>query len=191
MPSSAPLRKRTRLFGYDYSREGIYLVTLVCADRNMLFGRVQKDVVQLNAFGEMAARAWMETPLIRPNIGLGAFVIMPNHLHGIISINSYRGARNVPRIGHFISPTQTIGAVVRGFKGVVTKRVKAAVRQAYAEATTSSTALPAPFDLVPEYGSIWQANYYDRLIQTPQAYYHLSKYIWNNPKNWAVDTLHE
>lgn len=178
----APKRQRVRLQNYDYSQEGLYFITLVCAQRASFFGRVDQEMVQLNDFGKIALRAWTETPVIRPNVGLGAFVIMSNHLHAIVSINTYKGERNKPRIGKFISPTQTIGAIVRGYKGAVTSRIKHYVREA-----EQDSSMNAPVNLIPEQGSIWQANYHEHIIKDELTFSKVSKYIWDNPKHWAVE----
>lgn len=78
-----PYRKRQppRLHGYDYSRKGLYFITLCCLNRQHLFGEVKDNLVILNDFGKIAARAWTETAIIRPNVGIGPFVIMPDHMH--------------------------------------------------------------------------------------------------------------
>ena len=88
-------RKSPRLQGYDYSREGAYFVT-ICAHRRLHhFGAVVGDAVQLSEIGEIAAAYWAEIPTHYPQIELDAFVVMPNHVHGIVFITDGKG-----RTGH-------------------------------------------------------------------------------------------
>jgi len=75
-----------RLPGYDYSRLGAYFITIVTHNRQCLFGNIVDGEMLLNEFGELVKNEWQKTGIIRPNIVIDAFVVMPNHLHGIIII---------------------------------------------------------------------------------------------------------
>jgi putative transposase len=85
-------RKSIRLKGYDYSQAGLYFITICCQDRACLFGEIIvganaiRPEMKLNKYGEIAYNEWMKTPEIRNNVQLGEFVIMPNHIHGIIRL---------------------------------------------------------------------------------------------------------
>ncbi|MEO5906123.1 MAG: hypothetical protein ABIQ11_05320, partial [Saprospiraceae bacterium] len=81
-------RRSMRLSGYDYAQVGSYYVTLNCSNRTHLFGRVIAGKMHLNQFGMIAYNEWIKTSVIRSNIQLGPFVIMPDHIHGIIRIAS-------------------------------------------------------------------------------------------------------
>ena len=120
-------RRSIRLKEYDYSSEGLYFITICVQNKLELFGKIKNEEMILNEFGKIAHDEWAATPNIRENITLGEFQIMPNHLHGIIQINYSKG--NPEDIGKFKSPTQTIGAIIRGFKGAATKRIKALLRE--------------------------------------------------------------
>ncbi len=78
----------TRLKDWDYSRNGYYFVTICTQDKKCLFGDVIDEKVQLSAIGEMVADEWQKTPQIRKNVSLDTWIIMPNHLHGIVVINN-------------------------------------------------------------------------------------------------------
>ena len=81
-------RRSIRLKGYDYSQEGAYYVTIVTLQRKFLFGQiVNKDMI-LSLYGEIVQKWWKEIPVHFLNVETGAFVIMPNHVHGIINIRS-------------------------------------------------------------------------------------------------------
>jgi REP element-mobilizing transposase RayT len=83
-----PLHRRSiRLKDYDYSQVGMYFLTIVSHERELLFGQVVDNVMQLNGSGEIMRAEWLRTPEVRPNVILDAFVVMPNHVHGIIIIS--------------------------------------------------------------------------------------------------------
>jgi REP element-mobilizing transposase RayT len=75
-----------RLLGYDYSQPGAYFITIVTHNRQCSFGNIIDDEMMLNEFGVLVQNEWLKTGIIRPNINIDAFVVMPNHLHGIIII---------------------------------------------------------------------------------------------------------
>ena len=94
MPESADRQSRRsiRLKGYDYSQAGAYFVTIVTQERVCLFGDVVGDTMQLNGAGRLARAAWEGLPRRFPGVGLDTFVVMPNHVHGIIVIDESVGA---------------------------------------------------------------------------------------------------
>jgi len=75
-----------RLQGYDYSQPGAYFITIVTHNRQCLFGNIVDGEMMLNEFGVLVKNEWLKTGIIRPNIVIDAFVVMPNHLHGILII---------------------------------------------------------------------------------------------------------
>ena len=79
-------RRSIRLPKYDYSQPGAYFITICTYQRKWLFGEILHEKMLLNKFGNTARNEWLKTPKIRPNIELGEFIIMPNHIHGIIWI---------------------------------------------------------------------------------------------------------
>ena len=90
-------RRSIRLKGYDYSQAGLYFITICCQDRICRFGNVVNGEMVLNAYGTVAYNEWVKTPEIRPNVELGEFIIMPNHMHGIIRLLG-RGESNSPEM---------------------------------------------------------------------------------------------
>ena len=79
-------RRSLRLKGYDYTQPGAYFVTLVARDRECVFGEVVNGKMRLNDGGRVAERCWLHIPLHFPHVALDVFVIMPNHVHGILWI---------------------------------------------------------------------------------------------------------
>jgi len=81
-------RRSIRLKGYDYAQEGVYFVTVCTQNRACLFGAVADGEMQLNNAGEIANATWNELPVRFPSVGLDAFIVMPNHVHGIIIVGA-------------------------------------------------------------------------------------------------------
>ncbi|MEA5078121.1 MAG: transposase [Anaerolineaceae bacterium] len=181
-----------RLAEFDYSLPGAYFITVVTHGRACVFGEIGENVMILNEFGNIVKDEWQKTPLIRPTVGLGAFVVMPNHVHAIVHILEEPIISNIvtthsapntveaysytplprPNVSEtnnvgFYSPSRTVGAFVRGFKGSVTKRIN------------ELRALPG--------APVWQRNYYEHIIRPDEDYLRIEKYIYDNPLNWLKD----
>jgi putative transposase len=81
-------RRSIRLKGYDYTQSGGYFITIMTYQRDCKFGNIVNKKMQLNALGVIVEECWRAIPDHFPNVELGAYVIMPNHVHGIIVINN-------------------------------------------------------------------------------------------------------
>lgn len=121
-------RRSVRLRGYDYSQPGAYFVTVCTQDRACLFGAIVNGTVRLNDSGQIVHQEWLRTAKMRPNVELDAFVVMPNHVHGIIRIHPYdrRGTlqraptvqrapttQPAPTVEQFGKPTSRAGGPAR------------------------------------------------------------------------------
>lgn len=189
-------RRSIRLVGYDYSQAGLYFVTLVCQDRAQLFGDIKDGIMYLNEFGQIAADEWLHTQEVRNNVVLHEFVVMPNHIHGIIEIQYPKESSNI--VGAFKSPSQTIGAIVRGYKIATIKRIKelgskgenSKSEDSKGESKGELQFAPTTREIIKslEY-KIWQRNYYEHIIRDEKAYNNISNYIIENPVKWEVDQL--
>ncbi|MFV0158248.1 hypothetical protein OBK24_07235 [Empedobacter falsenii] len=195
-------RKSIRLADYDYSQAGLYFVTLVCQDRAQLFGDIKDGIMYLNEFGQIAAGEWLHTQEVRNNVVLHEFVVMPNHIHGIIEILFPKESSNI--VGAFKSPSQTIGAIVRGYKIATIKRIKELGSKGENSKSEDSKGEDSKGELqfaptvptAPTRGiiksldyKIWQRNYYEHIIRDEKAYINISNYIIENPLNWEEDQL--
>ena len=195
-------RKSIRLKGYDYSQKGLYFITICTQHRSHIFGKIEKGKMILNEYGGIAAEEWLKTPVIRKNITLGQFIIMPNHFHSIIHIEYKIGNKNEPA-GKLKSPSQTIGVIIRGYKGATTKRINiihnkmnhrtgvlqyaptgAQILKGESSHTTLTEKL-YPF----KKKSIWQSNYWEHIIRNEDEYLRIANYIKNNPEKWYNDKL--
>lgn len=160
-------RQSYRCNGHDYAGIGWYFITINAEKFVPIFGEIKNGVMHLNEFGKIVYEEWLKTAKIRDNVMLEEFVVMPDHFHAIVNINEQKNKDN--EIGVFRSPSHTLGAIVRGFKGAVTKSIKIyATKQ-------QITDLPS---------KIWQRNYYDRIIWDKQELHYVKKYIVDNPKNY-------
>lgn len=160
-------RRSMRLRGYDYSKPGFYLVTLCSYRRLDIFGEIVNGRMVLNSFGRIVRDEWERNPVIRPEVKLDVYQIMPDHLHAIIQLSGERwGVSQYAANGEihqFRSPSDNLGAIIRGFKSASTRKIN------IARGTPGSP--------------VWQQNYWDRILRR----YELSgsrKYIRNNPKNY-------
>jgi putative transposase len=130
-------RRSIRLPGYDYSEPGTYFVTLCTYSRECLLGDVHAGAVRLSDCGLVAREEWLRTARLPAEIQLDAFVVMPNHLHGIVIIKGYGervgamaanvGAQSLAPLQQppLYRPRRSLGSFVAGFKMAVTKRVNA------------------------------------------------------------------
>lgn len=180
-------RRSIRLKGYDYSQAGLYFVTICCDGRICRFGEIENSEMKLNEMGLIAFNEWLKTSEIRQNVELDVFVVMPNHIHGIIILNDMgRGELHSPNNSPnnsdnnsdnnikgecdspLRSPSNNIGAIVRGYKSSVTKQIR----------------------LINDNIVVWQRNYHEHIIRNEQSYQTISNYIINNPAKWNDDKFY-
>lgn len=115
-------RRSIRLPGYDDNRPGAYFLTICAWHRRRLFGQVEASQVALSQMGEVVRQEWLRTARIRPEIDLDEFIIMPDHIHGIIVIREgtagadrFVGAhRDAPPLRR---PPRSLGSIIQGSKG--------------------------------------------------------------------------
>jgi len=165
-------RRSIRLKGYDYSQTGAYFVTICTKGRACLFGEIAGGKMVLNDAGRIAADEWTKTALIRDEIQLDEWVVMPNHFHGIVWIRQTDGTGDTVRRGDRpVAPTgprpRSLGALMAGFKSAVTKRVNK-LRQTPGE-------------------KLWQRNYWEHIIRNDDELNRIRQYIIDNPAKWEMD----
>ncbi|MFZ1570893.1 MAG: transposase [Thiolinea sp.] len=178
-------RQSIRLRGHDYTKAGLYFVTICTHNRLPLFGEVIEGKMFPNEAGILVQQCWEAIPEHFPSVILDEFVVMPNHVHGIIVMGDANvgakdflplqpnGGGNVGANNHLppqVKPgtARTLGSVVRGFKIGVTKW----------------------FRTHTEVHSVWQRNYYEHIIRNETAYVKIADYIQTNPQRWEADTYH-
>ena len=184
-------RQSICLSNYDYSQKGSYFITIVSQDRIHLFGKIEDGIMILNSVGKIFEEEWRNTIELRPNIALGEFIIMPDHMHMIITITAQMEKKEDKEWIHSNpnSPSQTIGAIIRGFKGASTKKINLFLNSTGESqfAPTESQFAPKNSQLAPtEFykNKIFQRNYYEHIIRNQNDYNRIEQYILDNPKNW-------
>ena len=155
-------RRSVRLYGYDYSQCGAYFVTICVNNRKRLFGDIVGGEMQLNEIGVAVKRAWECLQQQYPYVSIDEFVVMPNHLHGILIITDGLDDLNSWRLNR-----KSIGRLIGMFKTVTTKRFNE-IRRSSGE-------------------KIWQRNYYEHIIRDEDDYLRILWYIQTNASNWPND----
>ena len=162
----------TRLSGWDYASPGDYFVTIVTQRRIPYFGEILGGDMRLSPIGKIVAEEWQKTPQIRPNVLLDEWVVMPNHIHGIIVITSRveTPRRGVSTADRGVSTTtqwksNTLGTIINQFKSVCTKRIRAVGNSEFA----------------------WQSRFYDHIIRDEKSFQRIRSYISANPLQWGED----
>jgi len=182
----------TRLPGWDFAQSAYYYVTICTKNRTHLFGDVKHDVMTMSPIGEIIADEWKKTEVIRPNVKLDEWIIMPNHMHAILII-TYKIESSKPtetpqrmnrkKMPQRMNPKETpqrgvstndasakwaansLGSIIGQFKGKCTKRIWAQNHTEFA----------------------WQSRFYDRIIRTENELHNARLYITSNPQNWDKD----
>ena len=177
-----------RLQNWDYGSNAIYFVTICTQGRELYFGEISNQKMGFSEIGEIAHRFWNEIPNHFPFVELSEFVVMPNHVHGIIIIDKATGGNGnaipnatvetqnfaslppPPQKYHhantFGPQSQNLASIIRGYKTGVKK---------YATLNRINFA--------------WQSRFHDHIIRDNDSFQRISNYILNNPLNWAEDQL--
>lgn len=167
-----------RLSSWDYAGDGLYFITICTKNREHFFGECSDGKMKLSTTGAIAQGFWFDIPNHFSNIYLGAFVVMPNHIHGILGLRKLQEeteiSNNTPADGHKfsgrISPkARSLPVVIGSFKSVCSKHIHKAL---------------------PTLNFAWQERYWDNIIRDEKAYNIISEYILNNPQNWDKDKFY-
>ena len=167
-------RKHIRLHNFDYSSQAWYFITICTKNRKHEFGEIEDGQIQLSGIGEQADLYWNEIPKHFPHIELGEFIIMPNHIHGIIGIvhtphSTVRTCHGVSQQGQTNQFGKTIAgslsAIIGQFKSTLTRWSRKNGHENFA----------------------WQGRFHDHIIRNDGAFQRISNYIKNNPTNWHKD----
>jgi REP element-mobilizing transposase RayT len=170
-------RRSIRLPGYDYTQPGAYYVTIVTYQRGHFFGEVVNGAMRRNELGQIAHDEWFKTAVLRPYVKLfeDEFVVMPNHVHGIIQIENHDSTvgtwrRRVPTVEQFGKPVSgSLPTIVRAYKSAVSYAVNALGHG----------------DATPQRGAVlWQRNYYEHVIRDEKDLQAKRDYMMSNPLHW-------
>ncbi len=175
-------RRSIRLQQHDYSQSGFYFITICTHNRFCLFGSIEHDAMRLNVQGEIAVACWSAIPDHFSHIELDEFIVMPNHVHGILRVvDNDDGARRgtacraptmtLPNEKFGVPVSRSIPTVIRSFKSAVTKAIN--------DLFQSSARCV-----------VWQRNYWERIVRDEFELQRIREYIRNNTVHWAADQLY-
>ena len=162
-------RKSIRLKEYDYSQPGEYFITVCTHDKKCFFGEVIEEKIILSPIGKTARKCWEEIPEQFPDVRLDEYVIMPNHVHGIVILTEGRDLINqIPTRNNFPlmkNPKMTLGKVIRYYKARSSKHIHDSGHVDFR----------------------WQSLFYDRIVRSEKELNNIRDYIANNPLKWYLD----
>jgi len=172
-------RRSTRLQGWDYASPGAYFVTICSKGKHPFFGSIRDSGMHLSPAGEQAHRIWQELPDHHPHVEVDEFVIMPNHMHGILifqdSVATFHETSLQPERDAVsekmsaISPKAgSLSVMIRLYKGAVTRWARA--------------------NGYPDFA--WQPRFYDHIIRDDEDLHRIRRYISLNPLKWSLDPYH-
>ena len=156
-----------RLRGYDYSRAGAYFITACTHGRANLFGKIVRHEMRLNIYGRMVQEVWNGLPGHYPHVALDAFVIMPNHIHGIVILSVGAGLKPAPTPKPASTPRHGLPEIVRAFKTFSAQQINR---------LRHTPGIP-----------VWQRNYYEHIIRNNAALNRIRQYVKANPAHWEKD----
>lgn len=159
-------RRSIRLRGCDYTSGGAYFVTANTHARECLFGQIVDSDLRLSEYGKIALECWLDIPNHCPQADLDAFIVMPNHIHGILVLDDDpANSSDAPAQERFGKPVAgSLPTIVRLYKAAVTRRINE---------LRSGPGMP-----------IWQRNYYEHIIRDDDALNRIRAYIITNPARW-------
>ncbi len=160
--------KSIRLQNWDYSSNGAYYITICTKNRECLFGNIVAGKMTLNDLGEIVNQCWFDLPNHYGNCKLDEFVIMPDHIHGIIIIDNDHGSIHVEA---GLKPASTnkrhgLFEIVRGFKTFSSRKINKMQNLFYFQ---------------------WQRDYFEHIIRNENELNRIRAYIINNPFKWEIN----
>ena len=167
-------RKHIRLPGWDYSSEGVYFITICCHEGESFFGKLIDNKMVLSEIGKMASYFWKEIPVHFKHVKLDEYVVMPNHIHGILILDySLVGTRHgvsLQRIG-----TNQFSKPVENSVSVIVNQYKSSLKRWCNQNGYKSFQ--------------WQSRFYDHIVRDENSIDLVREYIKSNPANWYSDKM--
>jgi putative transposase len=160
-------RKNIRLPEFEYTA-GAFFITICTNDRLPLFGQCQKEDVILSSIGQIVYQTWIKLPELHPRVVVDEFVVMPNHIHGILLLESSSASNDANQNCSLNSRSGALASVIGSFKSWSIRHVQE----------------KKPLD-----GRLWQRGYFEHIIRNEQALMNIRQYIKDNPVLWYLDEL--
>lgn len=189
MPHSKKFKNKyriqsTRLQHWDYGRNAAYFVTICTKNRSHFFGEIRNGTMLLSEIGKIANQNWLAIPKQFPYVKLGDYIVMPNHVHGIIIIDKND---NDPVEARLIAPLRDHSHKKSGgFAGnknpMLNNNLSRIIRWYKGRTTFECRKIDSDFE--------WQSRFHDHIIRNEKSFANISNYIINNPMNWKEDKFH-
>ena len=154
-------RKATRLKDYDYSTCGFYFVTICTKDGKEWFGEIESGEMIFSRSGRIAEKCWIDIPAHFKHVKLDEFIVMPNHVHGIVNIVGNAYMRSLPNRTKML-----LSSIVQQYKSSVTRKIRYSCNHNRFQ---------------------WQKSFYDHIIRTERSFNNIREYIKYNPLKWESD----
>ena len=171
-----------RIKDYDYSDNGSYFVTICTENRKSFFGKIVHDKMHCYPSGKIASEIWHDIPKYFSDIELANWVVMPNHVHGILTIDKfYRTKRDAGRDAIYrVSAYRVSTGGITGNKNPMLGQSLSRIIRWYKGRTTFEIRKQQPY-------FSWQTRFYEHVIRNEKEYQEIAYYIDNNPLNWKKD----
>lgn len=211
-------RKHIRLKDWDYSSEGIYFITICCHERQSFFGKINNNEMILSEIGSIATQYWLEIPDHFAHIKLDEFVVMPNHIHGLLILD-YRQVGTRHGVSLHSQPDDTVGSchgmtlpgilTNNGVENNANGNRHGMTPPTIQESNQNINQFSKPIKnsvsvIINQYKSSvkrwcnkngfinfqWQPRFYDQILHNEDSIDNIREYIYNNPKYWTVDELY-
>ena len=200
-----------RLQHWDYGSNAMYFVTICTQNREHYFGEIADGLMNLSETGKMANQFWFEIPNHFPFVQLGEFVVMPNHVHGIIIIDKPINLGNIYFDEMVGDDGDAFGDVPNGGvdNGAIVETPNLGVSTVPSTTDHKTDAASAKWkpgilgSIINQYkrictiharkinpGFAWQPRFHDHIIRNHESYVRISNYIFNNPVNWRNDNFY-
>jgi len=191
-----------RLKGWDYSSNAMYFITLVTQNRECNLGEIKNSEMILSDYGKIIETEWLKSFDIRNELLLDEYIIMPNHLHAIVIIDTTGDDdsnvtydTHVETHGRASLPSQStstvlyrlpksISSFVGGFKSAINSKI-----DDYIDEINIKDERPFISTKYNRNNHFFQPNYHDHIIRNHESYVRIKNYIINNPQKWAEDTF--
>lgn len=164
---------------YDYGESGLYFITICTREKQHFFGNVYNGKMELSVIGKLAENYWKEIPDHFPFVNLDDYIVMPNHVHGILEIDKMKQCA-----GDAINRVSTGGGGITGLKNPMGKgNLSEIIRWFKGRTSFEARKINAEFG--------WQTRFHDHVITTEEAFQMIQQYIITNPEKWSRDRFYK
>jgi REP element-mobilizing transposase RayT len=185
---------------WDYASDGYYFITICCQNQKHYLGKIENHNMILSDYGKIVEEEWHKSFAMRTELFLDEFILMPNHLHAIIIIDTVQTHGSASQTDNerthdrasqtdnekthgraylqFIRKPKSISSFIAGFKSATTNKIDDFIDQK-----------ELPIKKFNQNNKFWQPNYHDHIIRDERAYINIKNYIINNPSKWDTDNL--